>query len=131
MNQYLKEVLDAHVLIQDWLGNIHSHDSICENLLSRFSPLYSMVTPTGGLLDFKALNTFFRAQHGVRKGLTIEIKDMAVIAEDKYGATVIYKELQQQPGQDETFRFSTIVFEKSQDGKIMWRHLHETLLPNA
>ncbi|MEB3754228.1 DUF4440 domain-containing protein [Acinetobacter sp. MD2(2019)] len=129
MNQYLKEVIDAHDLIQSWLGDIHSHNSICEDLLSRFSPLYTMVTPNGGFLDFKTLNTFFRSQHGARTGLNIEIKDMAVIAEHQYGATVIYKELQQQPGQDQTLRFSTLVFEKAQDKKIIWRHLHETFLP--
>lgn len=130
MNQYLKEVLDAHELIQEWLGNVHSSNSICENLLSRFSPIYSMVTPSGTLLDFKALNTLFRTQHGIRKGLNIEITDMKVVNENEYGATVIYKELQQQPEQSETFRFSTVIFERTQDGKIIWKHLHETLLPN-
>jgi hypothetical protein len=52
MNRYFKEVLDAHELIRNWLGNKEAHDEVCEELLARFSPAYSMVTPGGALLDF-------------------------------------------------------------------------------
>jgi len=131
MNRYFKEVLDAHVLIRNWLGDADAHDDICENLLSRFSPEFSMVTPGGALLDFAALKAFFSTQRGTRQGLNIEINDMQVIAENEEGATVSYKELQQLPGQEATLRFSTVVFELDHDGHAIWRHLHETYLPRT
>lgn len=131
MNRYFKEVLDAHELICCWLGNEDAKNEVCENLLERFSAAYSMVTPTGALLDFTTLNTFFRAQRGARPGLEITIKDMQVVAESEDGATVVYKELQQLPGQNTTLRFSTVVFELNHDGNVIWRHLHETSLPHA
>lgn len=131
MNRYFKEVLDAHVLIQNLLGDADAHADICEKLLSRFSPKFSMVTPGGALLDFAALKAFFGTQHGARQGLNIEINGMQIIAENERGATVIYKELQQLPGQEATLRFSTAVFELDDDGYAIWRHLHETSLPQT
>lgn len=129
MNRYFKEVLDAHELIRSWLGHKDAHDEVCEELLERFSPAYSMVTPGGTILDFTALNTFFRTQRGVRPGLDIDICDMQIVAESERNATVAYKERQQLPGQSATLRFSTVVFEVNDAGRIMWRHLHETALP--
>lgn len=126
MNRYFKEVLDAHDLIQSWLGDGNSKHDICENLLSHFSPQYLMITTSGALLDFNALSSFFRTQHGVREGLEIEIKDMKIISENETGATVFYKELQQLPEQDATLRYSTVVFELDQAGRVIWKHLHET-----
>ncbi|SUE06443.1 Uncharacterized protein conserved in bacteria [Pantoea agglomerans] len=52
MNRYFKEVLDAHELIRNWLCNIEAHDEVCEELLARFSPAYSMVTPGRCLTGF-------------------------------------------------------------------------------
>lgn len=128
MNRYLQEVLDAHVLIGDWLGNAATPASLCDDLLSRFSPAFTMVTPAGTALDFTSLARFFRSQHGARQGLKIEIEEMQLIAEHKYGATVTYKERQHIPGQNLTCRFSTVVFECTEEGSMRWRHLHETLL---
>jgi len=131
MNRYLKEVLDAHELIRHWLGNKDAHDDVCEKLLARFSPEYSMVTPGSALLDFPALSAFFRTQRGARPGLNIDICDMQIVAESERTATVVYKEMQQLPGQSSTLRFSTVVFEVNDAGNVTWRHLHETSLPQA
>lgn len=119
MNRYFKEVLDAHVLIRSWLGNKDANIEVCENLLARFSPEYSMVTPSGALLDFTTLNSFFRTQRGARPGLEIDINDMQLIAESEKGATMVYKELQQLPEQNSTLRFSTVVFEFNHDGGVI------------
>lgn len=129
MNRYFEEVLNAHVLIGSWLSNKDANDTVCENLLARFSPEYSMVTPGGDLLDFTTLNAFFRTQRGSRPGLEIDISDMQIVTESENGATVVYKELQKLPGKDPTLRFSTVVFELSHNGEVSWRHLHETSLP--
>ena len=129
MNRYFQEVVDAHALISRWLGDETAAIEVCETLLARFSPAYSMVTPGGAMLDFTALNAFFRAQRGAKKGLHIDIENMQLITESADGATVTYQEQQQLPGQNATLRFSTVVFESAPDGTLRWRHLHETSLP--
>jgi len=126
MNRYFKEVLDTHELIRDWLGNAETPLETCDDLLSRFSPDFSMVPPSGVFFDFNALNRFFRAQLGARAGLIIEIADLQIIAESERGATVTYTERQIIPGQNTTQRFATAVFDINPDGRVMWRHLHET-----
>jgi hypothetical protein len=129
MNRYFQEVLDAHEFIRRWLGEATTQNHVCDDLLARFSPDFTMVSTAGSLLDFDALNRFFRTQRGVRKGLTLDIMDMQMVAESERGATVCYKEQQHVPGQNTTLRFSTVVFELNEQGKVRWRHLHETALP--
>ncbi|XXN66542.1 DUF4440 domain-containing protein (plasmid) [Enterobacter ludwigii] len=126
MNRYFKEVMDAHDLIRHWLGNADAPDEVCEKLLARFSPAYSMMTTSGVLLDFTQIISFFRTQRGARPGLNIKITDLQIVAESESGATVIYKERQQIHAQGATLRFSTVVFETNQYGTVIWRHLHET-----
>lgn len=126
MNRYFQEVLDAHDLIADWLGDENSPQQTCDSLLARFSADYSMVTLSGHTLDFNALCGFFQSQHGAKHGLKIEIEQMKLIAECATSAVVSYQERQQLPGQSATLRHSTVVFETNAEGKILWRHLHET-----
>jgi hypothetical protein len=126
MNRFVKEVFDAHVLIQRWFSDSGAPEQVCDELLTRFSPAYSMVTITGHRLDHPALCAFFRAQRGAKSGLKIEVEEPVVIAESEKGAVIAYQERQQLPGQPETLRYSTVVFEVDAEGMILWRHLHET-----
>jgi hypothetical protein len=128
MNRYFQEVRDAHALIRDCLGDAHTQDTVCDALVARFCPAFSMVTPRGAIMDFTAVDNLFRTQRGARAGLTIAIEDLQLIAESDTGATVTYKERQIIPDQGETLRFATAVFETGADGRVMWRHLHETWL---
>lgn len=129
MNRYFQEILDAHEIIRHWLGDEEAKDDLCDNLLARFSPDFMMVSPAGVILNFDALNRFFRTQRGARKGLTLDIMAMQVVAESETGATVCYQEHQQIPGQQSSLRFSTAVFELDPQEHVIWRHLHETALP--
>lgn len=129
MNRYFQEVLDAHELIRCWLGEAEAQEDVCDNLLARFSPEFTMVSTTGVVLNFEALSRFFRTQRGARKGLTLDILDMQMVAESEEGATVCYKEQQHVPGQNTTLRFSTVVFTLDPQGNVLWRHLQETALP--
>lgn len=126
MNRYVKEVFDAHVLIQRWFTDSAAPEQVCDELLARFSPAYSMVTITGHRLDHPALCAFFRAQRGAKSGLKIEVEKPVLIADSEKGAVVAYQERQQLPGQPETLRYSTVLFVTDAEGKILWRHLHET-----
>ena len=126
MNRYFEEVMVAHVLIADWLSGRQRSPQLCETLLERFSPNYSMITTQGAVLDIARLSSFFRAQCGARQGLEIDIVDMQLVADYKDGAVVTYQERQQVTGQPSTLRFSTVIFEVDNDGRLLWRHLHET-----
>ncbi len=126
MNRYFQEVLDAHQLISRWLGEASAPQDVCETLLARFSPAFSMVALSGNRLDHAGLSAFFRAQGGAKSGLEIGIESMQLVAESATGAVVTYHERQQLPGQNATLRYSTVVYELGEDGKVMWRHLHET-----
>lgn len=126
MNRYFQEVLDAHELISRWLGEARAPQAVCETLLARFSPAFSMVVLSGNRLDYTGLCAFFRTQGGAKAGLEIGIENMQLVAESATGAVVSYQERQQLPGQNATLRYSTVVYELGADGKVMWRHLHET-----
>lgn len=126
MNRFVKEVFDAHELIRQWLGDADSSQAICDELLARFSADYSMVTLTGHRLDYAELRAFFTAQHGAKTGLEIQVEQPELIAESEFSAVVTYQERQQLPGQTATLRYSTVVFSVDGQGKILWRHLHET-----
>lgn len=126
MNRFIKEVFDAHELIQRWFSDAAAPQSVGDQLLARFSPAYSMVTLSGQQLDYPALCAFFAARRGAAVGLQIDVEHLVLIAEGVNHGVVTYQERQQLPGQNTTFRFSTVVFELDPRGKVLWRHLHET-----
>lgn len=78
MNRWFKEVLDAHVAIERWLGR---GEGDVQALLGRFSPDYSMIPLNGVPLDMHALNAFFTAAGGSKPGLEIQVDALSVIAE--------------------------------------------------
>lgn len=125
-NPYVDDVIATHVLIRQWLGGDVTEAAFCADLLARFSPDYSMVTTGGKLLDKTSLTAFFSAAGGSRPGLTMEIVDLRLIQESATGATVFYREIQSLPDGARTERFSSVIYEKTADGTLLWRHLHET-----
>jgi hypothetical protein len=124
-NPYFNAVIEAHVLIQQWLAG-HAPQAVCEQLLSRFSPRYSMVGIAGKALDYAGLTQFFRSSGGAKSGLEIEVFALHIISEWPNGAVVSYQEKQAQPGNPATLRHSTAVFERTAEGRIVWQRLHET-----
>ncbi len=123
---YFDDVLATHVLIREWLGGEAAAPESCANLLARFSPDFTMISPGGKQLDAAGLTAFFRAAGGSRPGLQMHIADLVLIQESAAGATVSYRELQSMPGAENTQRLSTVVYEKTPGGALLWRHLHET-----
>lgn len=125
-NPYFDDVLSTHVLIREWLGGEATAAGHCTDLLARFSPAFTMISPGGKQLDAAGLATFFQAAGGSRPGLQMHIADLLLIQENAAGATVSYREFQSLPGGENTQRLSTVVYEKTPHGKLLWRHLHET-----
>ena len=69
---------------------------------------------------------FFTAAAGSRPGLQMRISELALLQQSSAGAVVRYREIQSQPGLDTTERWSTVVYDNMPDGRLLWRHLHET-----
>ena len=122
--QYFDEVIQAHVAIEQWLAEERDTAEL-EQLLTRFSPQFSMVSPLGRVLDFAALNELFLMAGGKKLGFRIELSDLRGIALHDAGATVSFREQQTDASGLHSDRRSTVVFEKV-EGRIHWRHLQET-----
>lgn len=118
MNPYIREVIDAHVAIENWLGK---GEGDVEALLARFAPSFSMITTSGVKLDFAMLSAFFRGQSAAKPGLKIVVEEIKIVEDWLTGALVSYSERQTLPGQEPTLRYSTVVFVDTK-----WKLLHET-----
>ncbi|MRT58545.1 DUF4440 domain-containing protein [Enterobacteriaceae bacterium RIT693] len=121
MNIWFKEVIDAHIAIEQWLGAGLGER---EALLARFSDDYSMIALSGAQLDYPALCGFFSASGGSRQGLVIEVDNLTLLDEWQHGAAVLYRETQTLNGST-TVRWSTVIFRQKGDN-VLWRHLQET-----
>ncbi|WP_445179704.1 DUF4440 domain-containing protein [Pseudomonas sp. McL0111] len=124
-NDYFDEVIQAHEAIEQWFAETQD-DAALDQLLTRFSPRFSMISPRGRELDFDALQTLFRMAGGKKNGFRIELSELRGIALNERGATVSYHERQSDATGTQTLRLSTVVFEKQAGGKVIWRHLQET-----
>jgi len=122
---YFDEVIQAHEAIERWFA-VEQEEAALERLLARFSPRFSMVTPLGRMLDFEALRALFQMAGGKKKGFRIELGELRGIALHERGATVSYREQQTDSSGLHTDRRSTVVFEKTESGRVIWRHLQET-----
>ena len=125
-NPCFDDVLSTHALIRDWLSGDATAPEYCAQLLARFSPAFTMVAPGGKQLDHAGLTKFFRAAGGSRPGLQMRLSDLVVIQDSAAGAIVSYRECQSLPGGENTERLSTVVYDKTPAGALLWRHLHET-----
>ncbi|MCS3836918.1 hypothetical protein HNR03_001498 [Pseudomonas sp. JAI111] len=124
-SEYFDEVIQAHIAIEKWLA-LELDESVLEQLLARFSPQFSMISPLGRVLDFEALSELFMLAGGRKLGFRIELGELRGIALYDGGAVVSYREQQTDATGLHSDRRSTVVFEKQADGKVLWRHLHET-----
>ncbi|MEZ1315976.1 DUF4440 domain-containing protein [Pseudomonas fluorescens] len=122
--QYFDEVIQAHIAIEQWLAEEQDPAQL-DQLLSRFSPQFSMVSPLGRELDFAALNELFMLAGGKKLGFRIALSELRGLALHDAGATVSYREQQTDATGLHSDRRSTVVFEKV-EGRVMWRHLQET-----
>ena len=125
-NPCFDDVLSTHALIREWLSGEATAPAHCADLLARFAPAFTMVTPGGKQLDHAGLTKFFRAAGGSRPGLQMRLSDLVLIQDSAAGAIVSYRECQSLPGGENTERLSTVVYDKTPAGALLWRHLHET-----
>jgi len=122
---YLNEVSETLKAIEQWFAGTAADDAL-EPLLARFSEAFSMVTPSGGQLDKRGVGKLLADASGRRPGCVITLGELEVIAVHEAGAIVAYREWQDDDAGVRSDRLSTAVFEKQPNGRVLWRHLHET-----
>jgi len=124
---YAKEIVDVLDMIQAWFAGAANQDSrALDALMARFSPQFSMITPSGAVLDLAGLRALFERIGGQRSGLEITISGISTLAVNASGATMCYHERQTMAGVIANDRRATAVFEMDAQGRLLWRHLHET-----
>ena len=123
-SSYFDLVTETHVEIEGWFSGLEP--GVLPVLLARFSAQFSMITPTGKVLDANGVETLFEQLRGARPGLKITLSEFQGISLHAEGAVVSYRELQEEHNGTRTDRRATVVFERDASGKVLWRHLHET-----
>jgi hypothetical protein len=126
VNPYFAELGEINADVQAWY-NSAVDAAVLERLMARFSPQFSMVLPNGATLNRAALHEIFVKNGGQYPGFELAITDMVMVAQYPSGAVVTYNEHQTTRDGKRTLRRSTAVLERNAEGKIMWRHLQETL----
>ena len=121
---YFDLATETHVEIEGWFSGLEP--GVLPVLLGRFSPQFSMIAPSGTVLDIDGVEALFEQLRGARPGLNITLSEFKGIALHAGGAVVSYRELQEEHNGNRTDRRATVVFEKDASGKVLWRHLHET-----
>ena len=122
--RYFDLVSETHVEIEGWFSGLEP--GVLPVLLARFSPQFSMIAPNGNVLDVNGVEVLFEQLRGARPGLNITLSEFKGIALHAGGAVVSYRELQEEHNGNRTDRRATVVFEIDANGKVLWRHLHET-----
>ena len=124
------EVVDLHRFFVDWFDKRR-----CEAAdFSRFERVmgedFTMVVPTGQLLDRAAVLGYVKASRGTFDGdFAISIEDIRPGWQSGDVIVLTYVEAQQRAGQASRRRSSTIfTVSSSAPNGVEWRHLHETWL---
>ena len=123
-SSYFDLVKETHVEIEGWFSGLEP--GVLPVLLARFSPQFSMIAPNGKVLDAQGVETLFEQLRGARPGLKITLSEFKGLALHAGAAVISYRELQEEHNGNRSDRRATVVFEKAADGKVLWRHLHET-----
>lgn len=121
----LRLTLDAHSLIEQWIGQPDTPDHVLADLLSRFAPGFTMIATDGQRLDGKALPALFAGLRGARPGLKIDIDDMKVRHIETASVLFTYRE-RHVWSTGATQRRATVLFTRGAGELPQWAHLHET-----
>ncbi|MGH8780938.1 hypothetical protein [Paraburkholderia sp.] len=120
----IAELESIHVEIAAWFDGSAKPDAL-DAIMSRFASDFTLVSTAGAALDRAALTQLFAQAYGARRGCTIVIRDIAVIAAWPGGAVLGFTEHQSSEAATNVRR-STAVFDVDAARNVRWRRLHET-----
>lgn len=132
------EIRDLHRAIAAWFnGTVEGSDAEFDRLFrSRIDPDLINVQPAGHALTADDLLEPMRQSHGANPDFRIRIDNVRMIdgsdtADGPF--LVLYEEYQSgaRNSPDENGRVSTALFRRDPNGgRLIWRHIHETWLPD-
>lgn len=128
------EIVALHEFFVAWLGGSMENSAV---EFSRFTaathPQFTMVVPSGQLLDKAGVTEGLRAAHGsrMRRDFQIEIRNVNQLVVSESSGLLTYEEWQFENGSPRSARTSTVLFVPAGHAPngVAWRHLHETLMP--
>lgn len=129
------EIVDLHDFLADWLnGRVDGTDAGFARIEQALHPDFTIIGPSGGVLDREAVVAQLRGAHGIGDGaapLRIDIRNTRVRTSCTDGAVVTYEEWQFTGDEPKNRRISTVFFDFAAGAPngVRWRHLHETWMP--
>jgi hypothetical protein len=124
------EVVGLHEFFVEWFtGVLEDTDVVFARFADVMHPEFSMIVPSGGLLDRETVVGSVRAAHATADAsFGIEIRDVVdcVVWDD--AVLVTYEEWQLVGDRVDNCRVSTVLFVRAPTSSngVQWRHLHET-----
>lgn len=127
------EVRELHQFFEDWLGGrCPDTDEAFARVRDALAPDFHLIHPSGTWRTQADILEGLRQNHGVRPGLTIQIRDVRLLRAEEELLLATYEEWQEGPDATDG-RLSTVVFGRTADGPngLFWQHVHETWLQEA
>ena len=133
------EIERLHDFLAGWLGGaLPRGDAAFAQFANVIAPEFVIVSPTGVATEGMVLMAGLEAAHGAHadKAFAIRIEDVrlrSAMGGARGGqALLTYEEWQEIGGTIVNARLSSVLFERDDTapGSLLWRHLHETWLPN-
>jgi hypothetical protein len=125
------EAVDLHTFFVGWLtGTLDDTDRVFERFADVLHPAFSMIVPSGEVLDRDAVVESVRVAHGsAEASFAIEIRNVVARFANGDAVVVTYEEWQFLGDRVDDRRMSTAVFLRSTAAVngVRWRHLHETV----
>jgi hypothetical protein len=120
----IRAVIDTHADLEAWFArkDVAAWNRFEESLADDFT----MITPDGVHCDRATVLTGVAAAGG-SWGTDFTIRIEAAGAHIYGGdlAVVVYREVQTGGSRPPSVRWSTALFSRAPDGRMLWRHLHE------
>jgi hypothetical protein len=128
------EVIGLHEFLADWFNDaLPNTDAVFARFTSVLHPDFSMVVPSGEILDRDTVLGLVRAAHASATNtapVRIEIRDLVERVVGDGVVFVTYEEWQFAGQHLQNGRTSTACFgpAPAAPNGVVWRHLHETML---
>jgi len=124
------EVVELHDFLVAWFtGTLDDTDASFARFADALDPGFTMIVPSGDVLDRGAVVASVRAAHATADdGFRIEIRDVVHRVVDEDAVLVTYEEWQYVGGRPQSRRVSTAWLSRPSGAAsgVRWGHLHET-----
>ncbi|MEO1490767.1 MAG: hypothetical protein AAFV19_01265 [Pseudomonadota bacterium] len=126
------EIERLHAFIEGWFRGTMPKDTFAQGFANRLHAGFENVQPSGAVLSRADLLDPIRDAHGRNPDFRIKIRDVRLLGAWPEAKLIQASYIEAQTGARNSAadndRRSTVLFE-SPLGRLIWRHLHETAVP--